>query len=261
MKLDRNLYLSHISSKEKLIEMRKIIDKIEIVMNKHTIESSDFLDPYDRYLAKSILNRFIDISYLEDGGFEGAERKIILIFPSYTDPMEVDRKLVAIRIKGDLDKLSHKDFLGSLLGLGIVRNKTGDILVHKDYGDIVLKEEVGNFVFLNLEKIGNEKVYLEEIPLDSLHNPYEEYDEFNRFLSSYRLDVYISSAYNMSRKDSMDLIRSGRVKLNWEPTERPDREVNPGDVISIRGFGRSIFYKDQGLSKKDKIKAIIRIIK
>ena len=68
MRINKDEYTSHIREPEKLLEMRKIIDKIEIVLNNYMIEATDFLDPYERYLAKSILNRFEEISYIEFGG-------------------------------------------------------------------------------------------------------------------------------------------------------------------------------------------------
>lgn len=85
MRIERDDYLHHINDKDKIVSMRRIIDKLEIVIRNHVNEDSDFLDPYERSLAKSILNRFDQIDYMESGGLEGAERKIITIFPSYLD--------------------------------------------------------------------------------------------------------------------------------------------------------------------------------
>ena len=80
MLIDRELYTAHIKHDEKLIKIRRLLDKIEMVLDNHVIESSDFLDPYERYLAISILNRFDEVEYIEYGGYEDAERKIIIIF-------------------------------------------------------------------------------------------------------------------------------------------------------------------------------------
>lgn len=90
MRINREKYLLHIDDKEKLIDMRRIIDKIEMVMNNHVYESTDFLDPYVRSLARSILNRFNEIDYIENGGIEHSERKIITIFPQYLDSSTVE---------------------------------------------------------------------------------------------------------------------------------------------------------------------------
>lgn len=260
MRIDKEKYTSHIKDNEKLIEMRKLIDKIEMVSNNHYIESTDFLDPYERVLAKSILNRFSDINYLESGGREDTERQIIIIYPSYHDFYSKEDHLSAIRITGIADGLSHKDFLGAILNLGIKRGKIGDILIHRDYVDIVAKKEISDFILLNLEKISNKKIQLENISLDLLQPVESQYKTINTTLSSCRLDVYISSIYNLSRQDSVNLIKSGYIKINWEQIEKPSRELEVGDVVSTRGYGRSIFYAQDGLSKKGKVKATIRIL-
>lgn len=260
MKIDRDKYTSHIRDNDKAMDMRRIIDKIEIVMNNHSFESTDFLDPYERLLAKSILNRFNEVSYLEKGGIPQAERQIITIYPSYYNDVETSDEIVALRISGDIDELSHKDFLGAILNLGIKRTKVGDILVHEAHTDVVIKRDIGDFVLFNLEKVANKKVKLEEIRIDSLTPIDSLYKEIGKTLSSYRLDVYISSTYNLSRQESMDIIKSGNVKVNWESVDKPSKELEVGDTVSVRGYGRSILHSVEGLSKKGKVKANIRIL-
>ena len=102
MRLDKDFYTSHIKDGEKVVKMRRILDKIEIVLNKHLIQCSDFLDPYEVYLAKSILNRFDDLKYLEYGGYDAAERRIIIIYPYYLELEEVDEYLACIKLLGTL---------------------------------------------------------------------------------------------------------------------------------------------------------------
>lgn len=260
MKIDKDRYTSHIKDNDKVIDMRRIIDKVEIVLNNHSTEATDFLDPYERLLAKSILNRFMEISYLENGGILQAERQIITIYPDYYDSTILPQNIVVLRINGDLEGLSHKDFLGAVLNLGIKRSKIGDILIHDEYADIIIKKEIGDFILFNLEKVANKKVSIEERSLETLTPVEALYKEVNKTLSSYRLDVYMSAIYNLSRQESMDRIKSGNVKVNWEPINKPAKELQIGDVISVRGYGRSILHSVEGLSKKGKIRANIRIL-
>lgn len=260
MKINREIYTAHIKNKDKLIDMRKIIDKVEIVINKHVVESTDFLDPYERALAKSILNRFSEISYFESGGFLSSERKIIVIFPHYLHESEVPEYLSYLRITGNLEGLTHKDYLGAILGLGIKRSKVGDILVHETHTDIILKDEISGFVLLNLDKIGNRNISIEEISKDLIMEPKILYKEIKKTLSSYRLDVFISGVYNLSRQESLNLIESGNVKVNWEPILKSSKELNVGDMVSVRGYGRSIFHSVDGVSKKGRILVNIRLI-
>lgn len=260
MLIDKDYYTSHIKDGEKLIKMRRILDKIEIVLNKHIVQSTDFFDPYEVYLAKSILNRFDDINYIEYGGHTNAERKIILIYPSYMIFDNPKESLTCLKVEGDLASLSHKDYLGALLNLGIKREKVGDILVHKDYGYIIIKDEIGDFILYNLEKIGNKNLNITAISFESIEVPPMEYKEIKRFLTSLRIDLVISEAYNISRSDSMDIIKRGFVKINWEPIDKSAKEVNEGDVVSVRGYGRFVLYSIEGLSRKGRMMANIRIL-
>lgn len=260
MWIDKDYYTSHIQDGEKVIKMRRILDKIEIVLKNHIIESTDFLDPYEVYLAKSILNRFAEINYLDFGGYDNSERRIIVVYPSYIETIDFQDYLSAIRVEGDLTNLSHKDYLGALLSLGIKREKIGDILVATDYGYIITKEEIGDYILYNLERIGNKNLVTSQLPLRELEIPPIDYKEVKRFLSSLRLDLLISSTYNISRKDSMDIIKKGLVKVNWESTDKASREVNEGDVVSVRGYGRFILYSLEGTSKKGRILSNIRIL-
>lgn len=260
MFIDKEKYVSHIKDQEKVISMRRLIDKIQIVLNNHFYEATDFLDPYERFLAKSILNRFIEIDYLENGGLNETERQIMVIYPEYFSQELLPQHLTVLRVEGNLERLTHKDFLGAILNLGIKRSKIGDILVHEDYTDIIVKKEIGDFILLNLDKVGNKTIHLEEKSVEDLTPVKVLYKELNRTLSSYRLDVYISATYNLSRQDSMDIIKAQYVKVNWEPIDRPAKELVVGDIISVRGYGRSILHSTYGLSSKGKIKANIRIL-
>lgn len=260
MKIDKDLYTSHIKDTEKQLEMKKIVDKIEIVINNYSVVTTDFLDPYERYLAKSILNAFDEIKYIEDGGTSLSERKIITIFPYYLDGDSLDLKLSFLRIKGDLEDLSHKDFLGGLLSIGIKRSKTGDIFIHNDYTDLVVKEEIGSYIFLNLEKIGNRKVTITEIEKKELSEPVNKFREERKFVASLRVDLVLSSIYNLSRQDSINIIKSGNVRVNWEKIIKPSKELCEGDVISVRGYGRAILYSIDGISKKGRFHVNVRIL-
>lgn len=258
--IDRDKYLSHIDDNEKLISMKKVIDKIESVVRNHSIEYTDFLDPYERYLAKSILNSFMELNYLEYGGVEEAERKIIIIFPEYMYEEDIALGVSSYKIEGYLEKLSHPDYLGAILSLGIVRDKVGDIFVHEDESYIVLKEEIGRFVEYNLNKIRNNNVKLTSIPDSEILLADIEFKEKINYLSSLRLDVVISGAYNISRKDSANLVKAGRVRVNWESIDKPSHEIEEGDMISTRGYGRMILYNVKGRSKKDRFISVIRLL-
>jgi len=124
-----------------------------------------------------------------------------------------------------------------------------------------VKEEISTYVLINLNRIGNERVTISQIPLKELKIPNVEYDIKRYTVSSLRLDALISSIWNLSRKDSQKLIESERIKINWEPVDKPSKTVEAGSIISAKGYGRFILSSIEGVSKKERIKVEIKIIK
>jgi RNA-binding protein YlmH len=164
-------------------------------------------------------------------------------------------------IEADTQKYSHRNFLGSILNLGINREKIGDILIHEGYVQLVVKEEILQFILINLNRVGREKVNVKEILLKDLRLGNIEYSDILITIPSLRLDALISGSWNLSRKDSQRLIESGKVKVNWEPIERASKDVLEGDVISAKGYGRFILNSVEGISKKERVRVKIRLLK
>lgn len=260
MFINREKYLSHIKDEEQILNMRKVMDKIEIVLNSHNMEYTNFLNPYERRLAISILNGVDCVSYLEDGGFEEAERKIIAIFPNYYSFDIGNNPITPLLISGDVSKLSHSDFLGAILNLGISREKVGDILLHEDDAQVIVDSYISRYIIENLNRVNKKNVTVNIIPREKLIKGSESFKEITFTLPSLRLDNVISNTYKISRKESISIIRNGKVKVNWEPIEKIHFEVNEGDLISVRGHGRFIFNSILCRTKKDRIRVLVRII-
>ncbi|MBU5293369.1 YlmH/Sll1252 family protein [Anaerosalibacter bizertensis] len=258
---DKEKYVSHINDKDQILNMRKLLDKIEIVIDKHSIQSTDFLDPYSRRLSKSILNRFDNISYSEDGGLINAERKIISIYPDYLSFEKIQAPIVPLSISGNIEGLTHKDFLGSLMGLGITREKVGDILLHEDDAQVMVDDSISDYIIFNLKKVGNKNVKVESICREEIKKGKEDYKEKYITIPSLRLDAIVSSTLNLSRNDSLNFIKHGKIKVNWEPISKPFFEVNEGDLVSVKGYGRFILSRVFGKTKRNRVKASITIFK
>lgn len=262
MKLDKSKYIEHINDEDQILTLRKVLDKLERVLNNHSSEYTDFLDPYQRKLCYTFLNRFNDVEFFEEGGYTEAERKSIIIYPSYRSRDEIQNSVSAVRINGNFKftDLNHRDYLGAVMALGIKREKIGDILIHDDYGQIVLHNEILDFLKYNLESIGKESIKVKEIDLKEVSMSTVEYKEFYSTVSSLRLDAILSSAYNLSRAMSSSYIKSSRVKVNWQPIDQSAYEVMEGDLISTKGFGRMKLHKVTGTTRKGRVKVLIRII-
>ena len=165
MTIDKNALIEHIKDKTQHLNMRRVLDKLERVIEKYTIEYTDFLDPYQRKLCYSFINRFQEISFFEDGGLENSERKSIIMFPSYMTRSDVVSPIQALRVDGSFKfrELTHRDYLGAIMSLGIKREKIGDILIHKDYGNIITFKEIADYIRYNLDIINREPVAISEV--------------------------------------------------------------------------------------------------
>lgn len=260
MLLNKVKYLEHIRDSEQLIVMRKILDKVEKVLKNHEVVYTDFLDPYQRRLCYSIINRFTDVNYFEEGGLIEAERKSIIIYPYYLAKENIENPIGSIKIFGSsMKKLSHRDYLGSILGLGIKREKIGDIYLHDEFAQIVLHKDILNFIKLHLNKVANQNVQVEEINLSEVKQGKIEYIEKNVTVSSLRVDNVISAVYDISRSKCSTYFNQNKVKVNWEPIKQPFHLVKETDIISVKGKGRFLIYRNLGKTKKGRYKLIIRI--
>lgn len=253
--LQREFY-SNLDPKYKTV-LKRVADVCDIVSKTHIGKVTDFLDPYEQELAIGILNTYDKIQYELVGGYNYAERKVICIFPFYEENFESDVKI--IEISGEVG--SHRDVLGSMLGLGVVREKLGDILVFEDRAYVFIKSSLLEFFLFNLKTVGRNKVSVKEITADELKLPEPEYIEKAVTISSLRLDTFLAGALNYSRSKANDLVKSGRVKLNFKEEINPSAEVSEGMTISVRGFGRIIFDTLKGNTRKGKYLINIKIPK
>ncbi|MGO1369530.1 MAG: RNA-binding protein [Senegalia sp. (in: firmicutes)] len=256
---DKKKYLEHIDDKEEIITLRKLLDDIEIVMRDKIVIATNFLNPYQRTLCYSLLNRFIDISYHEEGGYEDAERKVIIIYPDYLKYTKLDDFISVFKITTsyDFSDLSHKDILGSLMGLGIKREKIGDIIILKDFAEIIISKELKDYISFNLKKISNQTAIINEIDKEDIIIIKPKYKEIQTTISSLRLDVLIAAIFNLSRKNSSDIINSGKVKVDFKPIDNVSFKLNGGELISVRKKGRVKFEGILGESKKGKYRILI----
>ncbi|EFI42310.1 S4 domain protein [Peptoniphilus sp. oral taxon 386 str. F0131] len=255
MKIDRNAILNSVDE-DKLFEIRKVIDKIEISANRHSIQSTDFLDPYERKIVISILNKFDDISYSIDGGYSNSERAVIYIFPNYMYDIDFD-DVEVLSFKNNFE-FTHKDVLGSILSLGIDRRKVGDIVFNSNYCHIFVKSEIFKYLRFNLGKVKRNNIKFEKA---EFIEPTLTYDEYTFIISSLRLDTFLSSVLKLSRTAASNLIESDKVKVNFRKESKGSNKVNIGDLISVRGFGRIFFDNIEGYTRKDRYIVKVKIPK
>lgn len=188
---------------------------------------------------------------LADGGFPAAERKRFFFLPDYVreaeEPYRAElladvraEKLAAVRIAGSgYRELSHRDYLGAVLNLGVRRESLGDLCVPDACSAVLFADTtLAAFFCENLSRVATDAVRV------SAFSPPPDFDGGRRFLAcsdtipSPRADAVVAAVCNLAREKAQALFREGRVEISYEPTEKPDRQVNAGDVIVVRGFGK-----------------------
>lgn len=260
--MDKLKVTSHIRDIDLKNKMFKIIDKANSCLKNYDVKQTDFLNPFEVENAKSILNSNSDLKYKADGGYDLSERKIVFIYPFYMEYEDIDETLRFIQIEGNFKfrSISHKDYLGSLLSLGIKREKIGDIIIHENFCQIVVTYDICDFILMNLEKVARNNVTLKEISKNEIiYNP-PKYKETNFTVSSNRIDCVISGLYNISRQESAKLINSEKVQVDYEKITSCSREIKSPSLISVRGKGRANIVSIGDLTKKAKIKVQGRIL-
>ena len=203
-----------------------------------------------------------DLKYKVDGGYENAERQLIYIFPYYIEEDDVESDLRVIQIEGNFKfkAISHRDYLGALLNLGIKREKIGDIIIHENFCQVIVSFDICDFILMNLEKVSNNNVKLKEISREDIIYSKPKYKDVSFTVTSSRLDCIISGLYNISRQESSKLINNEKVQVNYEKITSCSKEIKAGCLISVRGKGRSQITSIGGLTKKGKIKVQGKIL-
>lgn len=151
--------------------------------------------------------------------------------------------------------ISHRDVLGSLMNLGIKRCKIGDIITGTQVFAEV-KSEITAYIIQNLTKIRNRNVKA-EVYEGSVERIYE-FEEIPLTVSSLRADCIIGGLVKLSRENAKAAILSGRISVNARPLENPSKCLSEGDVISVRGSGKYLFFSVNGATKKDRLKIVIK---
>ena len=260
--MDKISLTNHIKDVDLKNKIFKVIDKANQTLKNYEVNKTDFLNPYEIKNAISVLNYNKDIKYTIDGGYENAERSVIFIYPYYMEYEDIDEKLKYIQIEGNFKfrSVSHKDYLGSVLGLGIKREKVGDIIVHENFAQMVLSSDICDFIVYNLEKISKNNIEVKEISKDKLVENVVEYKEITCTVSSKRLDCIISEIYNISRQESLKYIKSEKVFVNHEKIVSTSKEIQDNALISVRGKSRVIIEGTNEKTSKGKIRLKAKII-
>ena len=241
--------------------LARILDRAQQAQSRNIPTSTDFLSPQQQMLAKDLL-RLAGISetaYLWLGGYEGAERKLLLFLPDWMEPDMAESPIRVLRASFRAeDQLNHRDFLGSLMGMGIVREKIGDILVGEGSADILVLDTIEDFLLQSWTSAGRTKLIVTAVDIAFVHIPQLKCELVKDTVSSLRLDSIVSTGFRMARGKAAELIASGRVQVNWRECTKPDKLLSAGDTVSARGFGKFELTEVGGLTKKGRTSITVK---
>ena len=238
-------------------------DWLEQVAFQYAPYLTDFLDPRQAYIVETLVGQESDLKFQFFGGYEAAERRRCMIYPEYYEATRDDFgiSLFEINYPKKFTNLSHGKVLGTLIGSGVKREMFGDIISDGENWQVFVADEVSSFVQLQVTKMGNVAVRLEPKNYTQLLLPKDGWTQEKETVSSLRLDTVISTVFNISRQRSKQLIESGKIKVNWVESERPDFMLELLDIVSIRGFGRLQIQSIEGKTKKEKIKLTLGVLR
>ncbi len=255
--MDKQKILSEYKKQEDKILLAQILDKIEFSMQREKLEYTDFLDMYQISLVKSFLKKIDYENFVLFGGFEDAERNILILYPDkYNESMiqkNYSKFINVIRITlndDDRGKYSHRNYLGGIVKVGMKREKVGDILVSDEGADILVKDESAETLKQELGTLTRfENAKIEIIDLKDLRNQEIKVEEVSIIVPSLRLDNFVSDLAKTSRSKASQIIDSERVFINGQNETKASKQVKLGDVITIRGKGRFVVKEFSGTTR------------
>lgn len=234
--------------------LAKVLDKYDQNQRRNIPAATAFLSPREQQMARALLNAAgVRAGYVLDGGYEEAERRRLIFLPDWAEEDPGQLAFLRADFHGADSALTHRDILGSLMGLGVVRERVGDILVSPHSADIVADPSLRDFFLREWSAAGRVKLSVSEIAREELCVPQVQVKTIRDTVSSLRLDAVTAAAFSMSRGRAAELIAAGRVNLDHVPCVKPDRPVAEGAVLTARGLGKARLAQVGGLTKKGRV--------
>ncbi|QQZ08017.1 RNA-binding protein [Heyndrickxia vini] len=248
-------------------EEKEFIDQVinwkQYVEDSYAPKLTDFLDPRQIHIVQSIIGIGQQVRIQEFGGHEYCERKRVIIYPEYYSPTQEDFQIALFEIiyPSKFVTITHRQVLGTLMSLGIKREKFGDILIDGNRIQFLIVKNLEDYIRLEFRQVGKASIELKEMSINNIISISETWHEKQTTVSSLRLDAVLSSIYNISRQKAQTFIHHGQVKVNWRITEQTSFICGEGDMFSVRGFGRSKIIVIEGQTKKEKWRIQVGVLK
>ena len=222
------------------------------VLKYKSVRFSHFVSPHEQAVFKTNYRLSPDVKVSFYGGSEDAERVILGFYPDFLE-LEPEEFPIAPLLISNIGDATHRDVLGSVLGLGIKREMIGDIYFDGDSAVVMCEKTAKDYVLYNLKTIGRQKVEVTLCPEDKTYSLKHEFEMTRALVSSLRLDAVVAAICHMSRAEATKQIASENVNVNFKMESNPDKKIALKDVISVRHKGRFVVEDTPGETRKGRI--------
>lgn len=243
-------------NEEDRLLLAQALDKLETCRERSYLTHTRFLDLRQRTLVARLIEKAgARGEAVLWGGYPDAERVCALFYPDYMtagdacDPENAPFTLLHAR-KSPSDTLSHRDYLGALMGLGVERAVIGDILVHDGGAEILVMADMAEYIEANFLKAGRKQLSLDAAPLRELIVPPVQEIVREGSVASLRLDSVTALIFGISRTQAQEAVEKGLVFVNQMQVLKNEHPLAPGDRITLRGHGRARIEALGGVSRK-----------
>ncbi len=248
------------SGEERML-LARALDKLELAQDRGVPAHTPFLSPGERASVAGLLSAWGRPRHLFLGGYLDSERCVCLFLPDWMeeDAAAPEEILAAVQAKFPPEAgLTHRDILGSLMGLGITREVLGDILLPAPgvCQGVVLRDSLP-ILLSQWEGAGRWRSRFEELPLDRLTPAPARVRTIRDTVATPRLDAVLAAGFSLSRSKAAAHISAGRVAVNHRDCLKGDRTVEEGDVLTCRGLGKCVVKEVPGQSKKGRTMLVL----
>ncbi len=231
--------------------LRRAEDLFRRCEKSGTVTATRFLTPAERFSLERWKNTQPGCRLVFLGGHPDCERTVGFFMPDYMDVewLPVGETIRAFELTASFGSPGHRDYLGALLGMGIGRERLGDIWVKENKAVVFCLAGVEKHL-LSIDKVGRFSVRARSLSLGEVPNPERRVKAKSFSVQSLRLDAVCAGLFDLSRSEAARQVEAGNVTLNYEICDKSDAAIHVNDVLSLRGKGKGRVTGLGGTSRK-----------
>lgn len=233
----------------------RLLELAEKSYSRSIYTYTPFLSLPQQQVLHAIAGEISYAGFEMEGGVPVCERKMVRFGSPDSLGYEEEYPIACLEIQPITpkfaDALTHRDFLGAIMNLGIERDTVGDIFVKEDGAVLFCQQTIAPYLIENLHQVKHTAVRCrmsEEAAAVQTAEP----EKISITVSSVRIDSIIAKIYHISRSESLDLFRAGRVFVNGVAMENNSYQLKKEDAVTVRGYGKFLYYGSVGETRKGK---------